>query len=176
MAYTMPQRVRKLALTTHLAVSVGWVGAVAAYLALDVTTVTTQNTQTLRAAYLAMEMIAFDVIVPLALASLLTGLVMGIGTRWGLIRHYWVLISFLLTIAAVVVLLVETQTVNDLARAAADPTTSSAELRTLPSTLIHSAGGLVILLMVLVLNVFKPQGLTPYGWRKLQEKRAESRT
>jgi len=174
MAYTMPQRVRKLTLTAHLAVSVGWIGAVAAYLALDVTTVTSQDTQTLRAAYLAMEVIAFDVIVPLALASLLTGLVMALGTRWGLFRHYWVLISFLLTIAAIVVLLVETQTISDLARVAADPTTSETDLRALPSTLLHSAGGLVVLLMVLVLNVCKPQGLTPYGWRKLQEERAES--
>lgn len=69
-------------------------------------------------------------------------------------------------------LLVERQTISDLAHVAAEPTTSSAELRTLPSTLLHSAGGLVVLLMVPVLNVYKPQGLTPYGWRKLQESRA----
>lgn len=123
-----------------------------------------------------MEVIAVDGIVPLALASLLTGLVMALGTRWGLFRHYWVLISFLLTIAAVVVLLVETQTIRHLARVAAESTTSNAELRALPSTLLHSAGGLVVLLMVLILNVYKPQGLTPYGWRKLQEQRTESQT
>lgn len=176
MPYTMPQRVRKFALTTHLTVSVGWVGAVAAYLALDVTTVTSQDVQTLRAAYLAMKVIAFYVIVPLAFASLLTGLVMALATRWGLVRHYWVLVSFLLTLAAVVVLLVETQTVSQLASVAGDPTTSSAELRALPSTLLHSVGGIVVLLMVLVLNVYKPQGLTPYGWRKLQEDWTESET
>lgn len=175
MTYTMSQRVRKFALTTHITVSVGWIGAVAAYLALDVTIVTSQDVQTLRATYLAMELIAWYVIVPLALASLLTGLVMALGTRWGLFRHYWVLISFLLTVLAVVVLLVETQTISQLANIATDPTTSSTELRALPSTLLHSGGGLVVLLMILVLNVYKPPGLTPYGWRKLQDQRTESR-
>jgi len=174
MTYVMPQWVRKFALTTHITVSVGWIGAVAAYLALDVTALTSQDAQTLRAAYLAMELIAWYVIVPLALATLLTGLVMSLGTRWGLFRHYWVLISLLLTVLAVVVLLVTTQTISQLATVAADPTTSSAEFRTLPSTLLHSGLGLVVLLIVLVLNVYKPRGLTPYGWRKLQEQQMES--
>lgn len=170
----MPQRVRKAALTTHITVSVGWVGAVVAYLALDVTTVVSRDAQSSRAAYLAMEVIAWNVIVPLALATLLTGLVMGLGTRWGLCRHYWVAISLVLTVFAVGVLLVETQTISRLATVAADPTTSDTELRALPSTLLHSGLGLVVLLVVLVLNVYKPQGLTPYGWRKLQEQRTES--
>ena len=41
----------------------------------------------------------------------------------------------------------------------------------IPPTLIHSAGGLVVLLIIQWLNVYKPQGLTPYGWRKQQEER-----
>lgn len=173
MTYTMSQRVRKFALSMHITVSVGWIGAVAAYLALDITVVTSPDAQTLRAAYLAMELIAWYVIVPLALATLLTGLVMSLGTRWGLFRHYWVLISFLLTVFAVVVLLVETQTISQLATVAADPTTSSGDLRELPGTLLHSGLGLLVLLVILVLNVYKPRGLTPYGWRKLQEQRTE---
>src|SRR6266542_6485089 len=93
----MPPRLRKFALAAHLTLSVGWIGAVAAYIALDVAAFTSQDAQRLRAAYLAMDLIARDVIVPLAIASLLTGLVMAVGTRWGLIRHYWVLISLLAT-------------------------------------------------------------------------------
>lgn len=65
----------------HLSVSVGWIGAVAAYMALDVAAATGQDAQRLRAAYLGMDLIARSVIVPLALASLLTGLVMALGTR-----------------------------------------------------------------------------------------------
>ena len=165
----MTPHLRKFALAAHIALAVGWIGAVASYIALDVAASTSQDAQTLRAAYLAMEVIAWYVIVPLALASLLTGLVMSVGTKWGLLRHYWVLISLLLTIIATVVLLVETQTISYFADRAADPTTSSDDLHPLGSTLLHSVGGTVVLLAILVLNVYKPRGMTRYGWRKQQE-------
>jgi hypothetical protein len=47
--------------------------------------------------------------------------------------------------------------------------TSSDNLRALGSTLIHSIGGTVVLLVILALNVYKPRGMTRYGWRKQQE-------
>jgi hypothetical protein len=172
---TMSPRLRKFALAAHLTLSVGWMGAVAAYIALDVAAATSQDAQTLRAAYLAMELIARSVIVPSAIASLLTGLVMSLATRWGLFRHYWVLISLLLTIFATVVLLVETRTISSFAAMAADPTTSSDDLRALGSTLVHSVGGTVVLLVILVLNLYKPQGMTRYGSRKQQEQRRKQR-
>jgi hypothetical protein len=168
----MSPGLRKLALATHLTASIGWLGALAAYMALDVATATSEDAPTLRAAYLGMDLIAGSVILPLALASLLTGLVMSLGTRWGLFRHWWVLISFLLTIFATVVLLAETRTIGYLAAVAANPTTSIDDLRALGSTLVHSVGGTVVLLVILVLNVYKPPGLTRYGWRKQQEERA----
>jgi hypothetical protein len=165
----MPPRLRKLALAVHIALAVGWIGAVAGYIALDVAAATGQDAQTLRAAYLAMEVIAWYVIVPLAIASLLSGLVMSVGTKWGLFRHYWVLISLLLTIVATVILLVETQTISSFAAKAANSTTSGDELRALGSTLVHSVGGAVVLFVILVLNVYKPRGMTRYGWRKQQQ-------
>jgi hypothetical protein len=167
----MRPRLRKFALAGHLTFSVGWIGAVTGYIALDFAAATSQDAQTLRAAYLAMELIARYVIVPLALASLLTGLVMSLGTKWGLFRHYWVLISLLLTIIATVILLVETQTISYFATIAADPTTSGDDLRALESTIVHSVGGTVILLVILFLNVYKPRGMTRYGWRKHHEER-----
>jgi Predicted integral membrane protein (DUF2269) len=170
----MPPRLRKFALAAHITLAVGWIGAVASYIALDVAAAISQDAQTLRAAYLAMEVMAWYVIVPLALASLLSGLVMSVGTKWGLFRHYWVLISLLLTIIATVVLLVETQTISYFADRAADPTTSSDDLRALGSTLVHSVGGTAVLLVILVLNVYKPRGMTRYGWRKQQEQRRAS--
>jgi len=167
----MTPRLRKLALAVHIALAVGWIGAVAGYIALDVAAATSQDAQMLRAAYLAMEVIAWYVIVPLALASLLSGLIMSVGTKWGLFRHYWVLISLLLTIVATVVLLVETQTISYFADIAADPTTSGDDLRALGNTLVHSVGGAVVLLVILVLNMYKPRGMTRYGWRKQNEQR-----
>ena len=171
---TMGPGVRKFALAVHLTLSVGWIGAVAAYMALDIAGATSQDAPTLRAAYLAMEVIARYVIVPLAFASLGTGLVMAFGTKWGLFRHYWVLFSLVMTTVATIVLLIESQTISYLAGVAANPATSGDDLRALPSTLGHSVGGTVVLLLVLVLNVYKPRGMTRYGQRKQREQSAAS--
>ena len=162
---------RKAALAVHLTVSVGWIGAVAAYLALDVAAATSGDVATLRAAYLGMGLIAGSVIVPLAVATLVTGLVVSLGTKWGLLRHWWVLVSLALTIFATVVLLVEIGTIAAYAAVAADPSSTEAVLRGLGTTLVHSVGGSLVLLIVLVLNVYKPVGLTPYGWRKQRDDR-----
>ncbi|HWH24023.1 MAG TPA: DUF2269 domain-containing protein [Candidatus Limnocylindria bacterium] len=167
----MSAGLRKFVLATHLTLSIGWIGAVAAYIALDVAAATSQDGVALRAAYLAMGLIVAYVIVPLAVAALLTGLVVSLGTKWGLFRHWWVLISFLLTLFATAVLLIETRTISAYAAMAADPTTTSADLHPLGGTLLHSVGGLLVLLVIAWLNVYKPRGLTRYGWRKLQEER-----
>ena len=158
---------RKLSLAVHHTLSVGWIGALGAYIALDVAAATVRDAETIRTAFLGMERIAGLVIVPLALASLVTGLVVSLGSTWGLFRHYWVVISLILTTIATVILLRETRTIGFLADVAGDPNTSPEELRALGSTLVHSIGGAVVLLVVLVLNVYKPRGLTRYGRTRL---------
>ena len=168
---TMAPAVRKFTLAVHLTVSVGWIGAVAAYIAFDFSAATSADAETLRTAYLAMDRIARSAIVPLAIASLVTGVVVSLGTKWGLFRQYWVVISLLLTLFATVVLLRETHLIGYNADVAADPNTSVEELRALASTLVHSVGGTVVLLVILVLNVYKPRGLTRYGRRKENEAR-----
>jgi hypothetical protein len=163
----MAPALRKVVLTAHVVTSVGWLGGVVAYLALDVVAVTGRDAEPVRAAYLGMEVIARWVVVPLALASVLIGIVNSLGTPWGLLRHYWVVTKLLLTVFAVTVLLLETRTIAHLAEAAA----SGADPRRLPGTLVHSAGGATVLLVVTVLSVFKPRGVTGYGWRRQQEQR-----
>jgi hypothetical protein len=166
---TLSPPLRKLALTVHLTSSVGWIGAVVAYLALGVAAVTSSDVQTIRAVWTAMDLTGWWVIVPLAIAALLTGLVMSLGTRWGLFRHYWVLISLGLTLVCTVVLLVHMPTVTTMAAFA--QTADVDELRALGGDLVHPGIGLVLLLLITGLNVYKPAGLTPYGWRKQRQER-----
>lgn len=167
----MTPSLRKFALTTHITVSVGWIGAVAAYLVLVVDAMASPDDQRLRAAWTGMELIGRYAIVPLALAALLTGLVMALASPWGLFRHFWVLISLVLTSVATVVLLQHMPTVIDFARLAADAGTADvAGLRDgLRGELLHAGVGLLLLLGVEALNVYKPLGLTPYGSRRLAE-------
>ena len=169
---TMSPTIRRLALAVHLTLSVGWLGAVGAYLALDITVAMGTDAGTVRGAWVSMGTITSAVIVPLALGSLLSGLVMALGTKWGLFRHWWVLISFVLTVVAAVVLLSETTLISTTAAMAANPSTPDEQLLAAPPTLLHSIGGLVVLVTIQVLNVYKPQGVTPYGWRKQQKERA----
>jgi hypothetical protein len=166
---TVAPGLRKFALTVHLTFSVGWIGAVAAYLALGISAVTSQDAQTVRAAWIAMELTGWFVIVPLAVAALLTGLVMSLITPWGLFRHYWVLIALVLTVFATAILLLHMPSVSSLAEVARQADDSA--LQRLGGDLFHSGLGLVVLLAITVLNVYKPRGLTRYGWRKQQEQR-----
>ena len=159
---------RKLVLTVHIGASVAWIGAVVAYLPLDVLAATSDDPARLRAAYLGMQLIARWALVPLAVAALVTGVAISLGTPWGLFRHYWVVLSLALTVLAYVVLRVETRVIDAHAAVAADPASTDAAVVALTHTLPHSVGGLVVLLVVLALNVYKPRGLTRHGWRKQQ--------
>jgi hypothetical protein len=162
----MGRGLRKAVLSAHLTVSVGWIGAVVAYLSLGLTAVNTSDAQTIRSAWVSMELVGWYVIVPLALASLTTGVVIALGSKWGLFRHYWVVISLALTLFSTIVLLLHMGTVSaitDIAREA-----EGAELETLGGDIGHPGLGLVVLIVIQVLNLYKPQGLTRYGWRRQQ--------
>jgi hypothetical protein len=130
--------VRKLALTLHVIASVGWLGATIAYLALAIA----GNADP------AMKQIGWDVIVPLAIASLVTGVIQGLGTEWGLFRHTWVFTKLVLTTLGTSVLVLHLQGV-----VAHDP---SGHMRA--HLLVHAIGGLVLLVTATVLSIFKPWG------------------
>ena len=170
MTLTMTPGVRKFAFSVHLTSSVGWIGAVGAYVALGVSAVASLDARTVRAAWIAMELTGWSVIVPLALASLVTGVAISLGTPWGLFRHYWVLISLVLTVLATVVLLLHMPTVSALADVAR--MADAGDLGRLGGDLLHPGVGLLVLLAITGLNVYKPRGLTRYGWRKQHEERA----
>jgi hypothetical protein len=164
---TMTPHVRTLALTAHVTSSVGWLGAIASFLALAIAGLLGNDEQTVRSVYVATELTTRLVIVPLAFASLVTGLVVAFGTSWGLFRHYWVLVKLMLTILATVLLLLHTQPIGRLAAVARDGAVSGANVRALQIQLVGDAGAALLALLVNVtLSVYKPQGLTQYGRRK----------
>ena len=156
---TMSPRLRKFGLTLHIAASVGLLGSIAGFLSLALAGLTSRDGQMVRAAYLAMELTAWFVIVPLALASLLIGIVQSLGTAWGLFQHYWVFAKLLLAVFATTVLLLQMQTIGYMRRVAAETTLSPEDLSEARlSLVIHAGGGLLVLLVPLVLSVYKPRG------------------
>lgn len=167
---TLRARPRKLALTAHVTASVGWLGAVASSLALAVAGLVSEDPQTVRGAYLNLELLGWYVLVPLSLASLLTGLVSSLTTPWGLLRHYWVVAKLVINLFATLVLLMYIRSLDYLARLAAE-TPPGGDLATLRSSspVLHAGGALVLLLVATVLGLYKPRGVTRYGWRKQQQ-------
>lgn len=158
---TMTPPIRKLTLTAHVASSVGWLGALAVFFAHALASVLSDSEPVVRAASLAMGLTAWFVIMPLSIATLVTGLVQALGTAWGLMRHYWVLFKLVLSLMASGVLLLKMQPISRLADAAAEAGFVGGDLVGLRTSLtVHAAGGLVVLLAALVLAIYKPAGLT----------------
>jgi hypothetical protein len=166
---------RKLALTAHVTASLGWWGSIAGFLVLAVTGLTSEEAVLVRAAYVAMDLVARWAILPLSIASLLTGIVESLGTHWGFLRHYWVSVKLLLTVLATVFLLAHLQPIGQAARAAAAADLSKGDLRGLRTQLVaDGVAGSLVLLIATVLGVYKPRGMTAYGWRKDQQRRMAS--
>ena len=160
----MSPSVRRLVLTAHVISSVGWVGALAVFLAHSIVSIASHDVQLVRTACMAMALTTWFVIVPFSLTSLATGLVQAWGTTWGLLQHYWVVTKLLLTSIATGVLLLKLTPIESLAAAAADVSfTINALLELKASLLVHASAGLVLLLITTALGIYKPAGLTARG-------------
>jgi hypothetical protein len=164
---TLTPAPRKALLTTHVLSSVGWLGAVASFLVLAIVGLESTSVETVRGAYLAMDVLTWSLIVPLCMASLVTGILQALGTPWGLLRHYWVIAKLVLTVVATAVLLMHTRPIGVVATQAASTALAPTDLRALRVQLIGDAvAALVVLFATTVLSVYKPRGMTRYGWRR----------
>lgn len=162
---------RRFALLLHIGASVGWFGAVLAFLALAAVGALSPDEDLARSAYLVMVPVGWLVVVPLNVASLLTGLVSSLGSAWGLVRHYWVIAKLVINVVATVLLLLYLQTLGDLAeRAKLNGFGNQHGLRD-PSPLLHTGGAIVLLVAAMVLAVYKPRGTTAFATRRPRSSR-----
>lgn len=173
----MPPAVRKAALTVHIISSVGWLGTIAAFLVLAIAGLTSTDPQLVRAAYVGMNLVGWMIIFPLSLASLISGIVQGVGTVWGLFRHYWVLIKLIITALATALLLVHLQPVTAMAQMALATDLGMSDMNGMRIQLIADAGAAILALLVTsVLSIYKPRGLTQRGQKVLNKQQAEARS
>jgi hypothetical protein len=167
----MTSRLRKLGLTVHIIVSVGWVGAVAAFLLLTISALTTDGAPS-RAAYLAMDVVGRGALLPLSVGALTSGIVQSLGTRWGLFKHYWVLVKLVLTVFATAALFLHQFTaIAEAARLASDAAVADGglPLRQLGLQLLADSGlALLVLVTITVIAVYKPWGLVGHVSRSVR--------
>jgi len=172
----MTPALRKFTITTHLAFSIGWLGATAAFLVLSIAGLASRDPEVVRGAYLSMNLISKFVIIPMSFAGVATGLFQALATPWGLFRYYWILMKFGLAVLATVALLMHQfaamEKAASRASGASTETLLSAEFSPLRTELVRAPGlAILLLLFVTALGVYKPWGLTRYGQRKRQERR-----
>jgi len=172
----MTPALRKMTITAHVTFSVGWLGAVAAFLVLSIAGLTSHDAEVVRGAYLSMDLISRFIVIPMCFAALATGLLQALGTPWGLFRYYWILVKFGLALFATIALLLHqfvavAEAAKRVSGAAAE-TLFSADLGPLKTELVRAPSlAILLLLVVTTLGVYKPWGLTRYGRRKQQERR-----
>lgn len=160
---------RRGLLLIHVTSSMGWVGALAAFLVLALVGMTSGETEVVRAAYVANSLITTYLIVPTAGASLVSGVVQALVTPWGLIKHFWVIFKLIITALATFVLLMKWPQISDLGQLAKGPAFEVQAFAGLQvSLVVHAAAGLAVLLWAAVLGVYKPAGLTSQGWRSMR--------
>ncbi|MFE5240544.1 MULTISPECIES: DUF2269 domain-containing protein [unclassified Streptomyces] len=157
--------VRRGVLVAHVAVSVSWLGLTLGLLALGLTAFLTEDATTAQAATRAMKVFGDWLVVPVALGSLLSGLVLALGTPWGLARHRWVWTKFWLTLttAGLSVFSLRPGIDEAAARGAAD-----IDLVIAPSVATATY------LFVTAISVLKPWGPTRRG-RRLRQARESAR-
>ena len=177
MAKKMPRSLRKMVLTVHVVVSVGWIGIEAGLLALGLTGLYTRDPEVLRAAYVAVGIFGGVFLVPVSMGTLVTGVLLSVGTPWGLVRHYWVVVKFVLTVALVAgSILVLNQRLQEAAvRGSEVPlsTLTSAVVGTLRFQIVVAVSvDLLLLVTATTLSVYKPWvGRGSDGARSLYEER-----
>ena len=166
-ARQLPPRWRNMLLTTHIVVAVGVLGADLVLLTLGITGLASRDPELVRAGYLAMGLLAEAVLLPLALAAPLTGILLGLGTPWGLTRHTWVLTKLVLTIAVATAAVFVLRPALDRAAAQALqvplaelPTTGIGQLGV--AVTLAPAAALGVLVAIVTLAVFKPWGQTRF--------------
>lgn len=153
----LSRRVRRATLVLHVAVSVGWLGMDAVLLVLGATAVLTDDPELTHACVVAMDAAAGTMLIPVSLLALVTGVVGGLGTKWGLVRYWWVLVKLVVTlVAATLSIFLLRGTLAEAAGAA------PADLNR-PELVVPPTVALVLYVTMTALSVLKPWGRTRWG-------------
>jgi hypothetical protein len=160
---------RRLLLTLHIALSVGWLGASMGMLTLAIAARAGGHAH---AAYWAMHLLADVLLVPLSVGVLLVGVLGAATTPWGLLRHRWVLVKLVATCAAVLLSLLALPAMTEIAYRAATEHAVAAERSAGIRLIIAGAVSVSLYLSLTAISVLKPWGRTARGRRQAGAERS----
>nr|WP_232328065.1 PDR/VanB family oxidoreductase [Kibdelosporangium sp. MJ126-NF4]CEL16512.1 Flavodoxin reductases (ferredoxin-NADPH reductases) family 1; Vanillate O-demethylase oxidoreductase [Kibdelosporangium sp. MJ126-NF4] len=165
-------RARKIWLTLHVGISVGWLGLSLGMVTLALTGLLAETHAVRHGAYEIFHIFDLAIVIPSVVLTIITGLVVALGTPWGLAEHWWVLVKFVISLSIPAAAAVESRWVTELVARTADP---AGEPGTLGVSLAAVVGGFAVLLWTATtLSVVKPWGRTRWGRRELAARRLVS--
>lgn len=171
---TLGRTARRVWVFVHVAVSVGWMGAGAANLVLAASALRSPDGAIPAVvAYRAIHTLDTWLVIPAAFAALISGVVLSLGTVWGLVRHWWVLVKLVLTVAVIVFatlgigVWVEWSLIDT---PALGPGPHAVRL------VVGAAANLVAFVTMIALSVWKPRGVTPWAADRARVDRARTDT
>ena len=162
------RRGRKAVLVTHIVSAGTWIGIDVVLAVLVFTALFTDNVHTAAVIYQALELFAIWPLLATGLVCLASGVVLGLGTKYGLVRYWWVAAKLVINIAFVALVPLSLQpTVTDAAdygrslTAAAQQPAPGAITNLIFPPIVSPAG----LLIAVILAVYKPWGrIRKAGW------------
>lgn len=167
-AWRLSRRARRLTLLVHVVTSVSWIGVDLVMLVLAITGLTSTDPQLVAASYVALHRFAILLLLPVGLLALASGLLLGWGTRFGVLRYWWVVVKLILNIVLTVLVLVALRpSLNEAARESAHIDASLLDrLGQVSSGLMFPPiVSIATLLFATVLGIYKPWGRTGRGRR-----------
>jgi len=167
----LPPALRKGLLTAHIVTAVSWIGVDIVLLVLVLTALTSSDPMTVAASYTAIGAFTIVLLVPAGVLTLATGLLLGAGTKWGIVRYWWLTVKLVITVVltTLVIVLLRPSVADVAARAeqAGGAGLFRDQLGGLPVDLIFPPSvSIAALLVATVLSVYKPWGKTPFARRR----------
>jgi hypothetical protein len=156
----LPRPTRRAFLVAHVTVSVGWLGISLCLLTLAIAAARDPGALAVPAST-AMKLFADWLLLPVALLSVTTGLVLSLGTSWGLARYRWVWVKFWLTLAATGLTVFSFMPGADDAAALA----AAGHPVPAPDLIIPPAVSLSLYVFLTAISLLKPWGPTRRGRR-----------
>lgn len=165
---------RKFWLTLHVGFSVSWLGMSAAMTGLSLIGLLTNDAALRQATYAIMHLFDLTLIIPLVLLSLITGLMVSLGTPWGLFHYWWVVVKLLISLGIVGFAAVQE---NFWVRGLAEQTARQ------PASNVHTVALALVICMVsffvalwiaTILSIYKPWGRTAWGERQHAQRKAKA--
>ncbi len=158
----------KLLLAAHIAVSGAWLGAAAVKMILAIAAATGATHPGSSAFLTAIEFLT-STDATLAILTALSGVLLSLGTKWGLIQHYWIVVKIALSVTVVLTAAVLTDGfLAGMNTALASQAASDGNLLKIASTATILLISLCAIDMLMIaaatfISIYKPWGKTPFN-------------